>query len=134
MDYLIQILSRYRREATLRSSPQRIWIAVFKQVGAPINTATLGAACAFLVSLITGFKGAADLGLIAGGGLLLCLLSGYTFLPALLTLWPMNSTTQTRKRVEETTEDGGWRIEDGIGRVESPSIRHLRSSASEIPS
>jgi len=88
MDYLVQILSRYRSERAARNDPRRIWVAVFRQVGAPINTATLGAAGAFLVSMLTDFEGAADLGLIAGGGLILCLLAGYTFLPALLTVWP----------------------------------------------
>ena len=89
MDYLIQVLSRYRAEAARRRDPRTIWVAVFRQVGPPINTACLGAAGAFLVSLFTDFQGAADLGLIAGGGLVLCLLAGYTFLPALLTLRPV---------------------------------------------
>ena len=75
-------------EVARRADPKLVWVAVFRQVGAPINTACLGAAGAFLVSLFTDFAGAADLGLIAGGGLLLCLLAGYTFLPAILTLFP----------------------------------------------
>ena len=91
MDYLVQILSRYRAEAGRRRDPRTIWVAVFRQVGPPINTACLGAAGAFFVSLFTDFQGAADLGLIAGGGLILCLLAGYTFLPALLTLWPVRA-------------------------------------------
>jgi predicted RND superfamily exporter protein len=89
MDYLVQILARYRAEAARRRDPRTIWVAVFRQVGPPINTACLGAAGAFLVSLFTDFEGAADLGLIAGGGLVLCLLAGYTFLPALLTIRPV---------------------------------------------
>lgn len=89
MDYLVQILTRYREQRALSDDPQVIWGNVFEQVSAPINTACLGAAGAFLVSLLTPFKGAADLGIIAGGGLLFCLISGYTFLPALLTLIPV---------------------------------------------
>jgi predicted RND superfamily exporter protein len=88
MDYLIQVLTRYRREAALRSSPRGIWTGVFKYVAAPINTACLGAAGAFLVSIFTNFSGAAELGTVAGGGLLLCLLTGYLILPPLLTLFP----------------------------------------------
>jgi len=42
----------------------------------------------FLVSIFTSFRGAAQLGIIAGGGLLLCLLAGYVVLPALLTIFP----------------------------------------------
>jgi predicted RND superfamily exporter protein len=88
MDYLVQILAAYRREARRRVRAQAIWARVFRSVGPPINTACLGAAGAFLVAALTDFRGAADLGIIAGGGLLLCLLAGYTVLPALLVLFP----------------------------------------------
>ncbi len=88
MDYLIQILSRYRHDAG-KYDAVGVWVRVFKHVGAPINTACLGAAGAFLVAVFTDFRGAAQLGIIAGGGLLLCLLAGYTALPALLTLVPL---------------------------------------------
>jgi predicted RND superfamily exporter protein len=88
MDYLVQILTRYRLEARRYQRPGAIWVRVFKHVGAPINTACLGAAGAFLASVFTTFRGAANLGVIAGGGLLLCLLAGYTVLPALLVLHP----------------------------------------------
>src|SRR5207248_5862919 len=104
MDYLVQILSRYRYERRVRADPRRIWVSVFRQVGAPINTATLGAAGAFLVSLFTDFQGAADLGLIAGGGLILCLIAGYTFLPALLTVAWREQTRMGR---------GRWKMENG---------------------
>jgi hopanoid biosynthesis associated RND transporter like protein HpnN len=88
MDYLVQILVRYRQESRRHVRACAVWARVFRHVGPPINTACLGAAGAFLVAVFTNFLGAAQLGIIAGGGLLLCLLSGYTVLPALLTLWP----------------------------------------------
>ena len=93
MDYLIQVLTRYRRESARRSSPRGIWTGVFKHVAAPINTACLGAAGAFFVSIFTNFRGAAELGIVAGGGLLLCLLTGYLVLPPLLTLFPAKPRT-----------------------------------------
>ena len=89
MDYLIQILAAYRRESRRYVRPSAIWARVFRYVGPPVNTACLGAAGAFLVSALTEFKGAAELGIIAGGGLLLCLVAGYTVLPALLVLFPV---------------------------------------------
>ncbi len=88
MDYLVQILTRYRREARRYVRPSAVWARVFRYVSPPIFTACLGAAGAFFVSLFTDFRGAADLGIIAGGGLLLCLFAGYTVLPAMLVLWP----------------------------------------------
>jgi predicted RND superfamily exporter protein len=96
MDYLVQILTRYRMEAQRRATPRTIWTAVFRHVAAPINTACLGAAGAFFVSIFTRFRGAAQLGIIAGGGLLLCLLAGYTVLPALLTLLPPKFAREAR--------------------------------------
>jgi predicted RND superfamily exporter protein len=89
MDYLVQILTRYRQEMARRSHPETVWVGVFHHVALPINTACLGAAGAFLVSVLTHFRGAAQLGIIAGGGLLLCLLAGYVVLPSLLTLIPL---------------------------------------------
>jgi predicted RND superfamily exporter protein len=88
MDYLIQILTRYRHEKMRYRRPQAIWSRVFRYVSPPISTACLGAAGAFFVSKLTNFAGAGELGVIAGGGLLLCLASGYTFIPAVLTLFP----------------------------------------------
>jgi hypothetical protein len=88
MDYLVQILMRYRLEVRRYQRPDAVWVRVFKHVGPPINTACLGAAGAFFVAVFTDFRGAADLGIVAGGGLILCLVSGYTVLPALLTLFP----------------------------------------------
>jgi hopanoid biosynthesis associated RND transporter like protein HpnN len=98
MDYLVQILVRYRQEAGRHARASAVWARVFRHVGPPINTACLGAAGAFLVAAFTDFRGAAQLGIIAGGGLLLCLLSGYTVLPALLTLVPGRFSLAYRRR------------------------------------
>ncbi len=68
MDYLVQILMAYRREARRRLRAKAIWSNVFLSVSLPINTACAGAAGAFLVSVFTEFRGAAELGIIAGGG------------------------------------------------------------------
>ncbi len=93
MDYLIQILAAYRREARRYVRPTAIWVRVFRHTGPPVITACLGAAGAFFVSVFTDFRGASDLGVIAGGGLLLCLLAGFTVLPALLVLFPTKHKT-----------------------------------------
>lgn len=105
MDYLVQILTRYRHEIRLRRRADAVWARVFTHIGPPINTACAGAAGAFLVSIFTAFKGASELGIIAGGGLLLCLLAGYTVLPALLTLLPLRVNTDGR--------DPGWSADRG---------------------
>ena len=109
MDYLVQILVRYRQEAARHTSPRAIWARVFVHVGPPINTACLGAAGAFFVAVFTDFRGAAELGIIAGGGLLLCLLSGYTVLPALLTLFPAKVSACMSASAGRAPA-GGWRL------------------------
>jgi len=107
MDYLVQVLTRYRQEAARSRRPQAVWLRVFIHIGPPITTACFGAAGAFLVSVFTDFRGAADLGVIAGGGLLLCLLAGYTVLPALLTLFPARLSPQPPPPLHAEAYDAG---------------------------
>jgi predicted RND superfamily exporter protein len=106
MDYLIQVLTRYRRESARRTSARGIWTGVFKYVAAPINTACLGAAGAFFVSIFTNFRGAAELGIVASGGLLLCLLTGYVILPPLLTLFPAKPRASDAERSSDCDDKG----------------------------
>jgi len=89
MDYLIQVIARYRYEVYRRHSQQAIFAHVYRNVGPPIVTTCAGAAGAFLIAVLGDFRGAQELGIIAGGGLFLCLLSAYTILPALLVLVPI---------------------------------------------
>ena len=114
MDYLIQILTRYRFEKKRYTRPQAVWARVFRYVSPPISTACAGAAGAFFVSLLTNFQGSAELGIIAGGGLLLCLAAGYTVLPALLTLFPASvGTVPVSRRYRHRgahPKAGGWRL------------------------
>ena len=42
MDYLVQVLTRYRSEARRHARPKAIWARVFRHVAAPINTACFG--------------------------------------------------------------------------------------------
>ena len=124
LDYLVQLLTRYRFEKKRYIRPQAIWTRVFRYVSPPISTACLGAAGAFLVANLTDFKGAGELGLIAGGGLLLCLASGYTLLPALLTLLPANvGKVAEEKRNADHKEAArvGWPINGGSSSPSSGS-------------
>src|SRR5436190_5618752 len=114
MDYLIQVLTRYRFEKKRYTRPQAVWARVFRFVSAPISTACAGAAGAFFVALLTNFRGAGELGLIAGGGLLLCLLAGYTVLPALLTLFPASvgkvAESRRYRYLDRLPKAGGLRL------------------------
>ncbi len=118
MDYLIQIVTRYRHEKKRYSRPEAIWSRVFRYVSPPISTACLGAAGAFFVSKLTNFAGAGELGVIAGGGLLLCLLAGYTLLPALLTIFPAHvGKVSEGGRYTKEASRVGWGADVGAGGV-----------------
>jgi predicted RND superfamily exporter protein len=104
MDYLIQILMRYKQEKARHAEPEAVWRHVFRYVSMPIITACMGAAGAFFVAEFTQFTGAAELGVIAGGGLLLCLFAGFTALPALLTLFPVNFTEDRTESVPDINQ------------------------------
>ena len=97
MDYLVQILSAIARKPPGTQNRPSFGSPSSDTSGRRSRPPVFGTAAAFLVSVFTDFQGAAELGIIAGGGLLLCLLSGYTVLPALLTLFPRASRPKPRR-------------------------------------
>lgn len=86
IDFAIVYLSQYvelrhhgrsLREGLLESSAS---------VGPGIVTAAFTCATAFFVAVFVDFAGVRELGIITGGGVLLCLVAAFTVLPALLAL------------------------------------------------
>jgi hopanoid biosynthesis associated RND transporter like protein HpnN len=60
--------------------------ATMRSAAPGITAGALTTAAAFLVTTFTDFRGVAEMGLIAAGGIVLCLLSMFTVYPALLAL------------------------------------------------
>jgi hopanoid biosynthesis associated RND transporter like protein HpnN len=86
IDFAIVYLSRYLE---LRHTGQPIDDALGNtsaSIGTSILTASATSALAFYCATFTRFLGVAELGMIAGGGLLLCALAAFTVLPALIRL------------------------------------------------
>jgi hopanoid biosynthesis associated RND transporter like protein HpnN len=84
IDFAIVYLSHY---IDLRHQGHPLQAAVLEtssNVGAGIFTAGMLAAVAFFSAIFTDFIGVAELGLISGGGILLCLVATFWVLPALL--------------------------------------------------
>lgn len=84
IDFAIVYLSHY---IDLRHQGHPLQDAVLEtstNVGAGIFTAGMLAAVAFFSAIFTDFIGVAELGLISGGGILLCLVATFWVLPALL--------------------------------------------------
>ena len=84
IDFGVHLITRYEEELRLgrteRVSMERALVAT----GTGICTSGLTIAVAFSAMMLTGFKGIREMGIIAGGGLLVCLVPMLTMLPAML--------------------------------------------------
>jgi hypothetical protein len=85
IDHTIHLLSRL--EAERARTPRGMGLArALAGVGPAVSRAALAIAAAFYALMATGYQGLVELGLLAGSGVLLTLLSALTVLPALLVL------------------------------------------------
>jgi hopanoid biosynthesis associated RND transporter like protein HpnN len=93
-DFAIHILSRYldlrHHGRDLRSA----MIETSQTLGPGIVTGSVTTALAFYCAGLTTFLGVAELGLIAGSGILLCTLATFTCLPAMVAVADRNSREQ----------------------------------------
>ncbi len=102
VDFGIHACLRYREEARTRSAAPLS--SAFCATGPGILLSAICAAAGFFAFLPTDYKGLAELGLIAGGGMIIALIATFTVLPALLTVLPLR---QTATRPEGGREGGG---------------------------
>ena len=86
IDYAILYLSRYLEARHEGNELQPALVNSAMTVGPGILTGALTTALAFFGALFTDFQGVAELGIIAGGGVLLCAVASYTVMPALIAL------------------------------------------------
>jgi hopanoid biosynthesis associated RND transporter like protein HpnN len=96
-DYGVLWVMRYEQErrqgATVEGALRQTAICV----GGGTLTAALTTAVAFYAAMLADFRGVAELGWIAGSGVLLCALSCFTVLPAVLKLMDRRETVGTRQ-------------------------------------
>lgn len=85
-DFGIHVLARYLEFRSAGASPREASVEALVLTGPGNLTAACTSAAAFLSSLLVDFQGLAELGLIAGVGVLLCVLAMHTTLPAALIL------------------------------------------------
>jgi hopanoid biosynthesis associated RND transporter like protein HpnN len=94
VDFSIQFTVRFRdflletrdRGTALRTTGRRVGIQVL--------VASAATASGFLAFVPTSFRGVAELGLIAGGGMLIAFICTLTFLPAMLTTFKPGAETE----------------------------------------
>ena len=103
IEYGIQVVLRYREELALgtdeltaigRGLDRNLWAIIM---------AAATVAAAFLTFVATDFKGISELGVIAGGGVAICVLVTFTVLPALLVLM---ARWRTRGAINPTLSAG----------------------------
>lgn len=90
VDFGIHLISRFELVRQLHGGGlpgfRRSMSDTLQVVGPGIVTGAVTTAIAFGATLLTDFRGMAEMGLIAGVGILLCLIAMFTVLPALLRL------------------------------------------------
>jgi len=84
IDYGVHLISRYEEELRRGRTPKDALHKAMVFTGQGIFTGAFTTACAFLVIAFTNFKGIQEMGIICGGGLLICLFPMMTMLPVLL--------------------------------------------------
>jgi hopanoid biosynthesis associated RND transporter like protein HpnN len=84
IDFAIHLITRYEEEVRNAQSPVEAVTKAMVFTGQGIVTGALTTAGAFLAMGLTDFKGIQEMGIISGGGLVLCLIPMMTMLPVLL--------------------------------------------------
>jgi hopanoid biosynthesis associated RND transporter like protein HpnN len=87
VDFAIQFSVRYREMRHAFADPARALAETGRRVGGQILVAAAATAAGFLAFVPTDFRGVAELGLIAGIGMLIAFACTLTFLPAAITLF-----------------------------------------------
>jgi hopanoid biosynthesis associated RND transporter like protein HpnN len=84
IDYGVHLISRYEEELRRGRSEEAALAKAMIYTGQGIFTGAFTTAGAFLAMYFTDFKGIQEMGLICGGGLVVCLVPMMTMLPVLL--------------------------------------------------
>ena len=87
VDFAIQFCVRYRENRHRHPDPATAMAETGRRVGGQILVAAAATSAGFLAFVPTDFRGVAELGLIAGVGMLIAFLCTMTFLPAAIGLF-----------------------------------------------
>lgn len=104
IDFSIQLLGRYEEELSRGLNYLTALQEAAAHTGTAIFTGALTTAAAFYTMCFNDFSGLAELGIIAGSGILLCFISTFTVFPACLALIDRN-----QKNLAGTTNPNHWR-------------------------
>ncbi len=82
IDFAVHFLARYQEARDRRSASAEAIREAMREAGPPIVAGGITTAAAFFATALTEFQGVAELGVITGGGILLCVASTLWMLPA----------------------------------------------------
>ncbi|TAL03511.1 MAG: hopanoid biosynthesis-associated RND transporter HpnN [Rhodospirillaceae bacterium] len=86
VDFAIQFCMRYRAERRVHSNTEAALAATGATMANPLLLAAIATALGFFSFLPTAYRGVAQLGVIAGGGMIIALILSFTALPALIAI------------------------------------------------
>jgi len=101
IDYGVHLISRYEEEVRHGKTEEEALTKAMVYTGQGIFTGAFTTAGAFLAMGFTDFKGIQEMGIICGGGLLICLIPMMTMLPALLLRGQQNEIDHTQGDLSE---------------------------------
>jgi hopanoid biosynthesis associated RND transporter like protein HpnN len=84
IDYGVHLITRFEEELRKGKSKEEAMEKAMVNTGLGIVTGCLTTAAAFFAMAFTNFKGIQEMGIITGGGMVICLIPMMTFLPVLL--------------------------------------------------
>ncbi|MDB6036703.1 MAG: Exporter of the superfamily, partial [Verrucomicrobiales bacterium] len=84
IDYGVHLITRFEEELRKGKSREEAMEKAMVNTGLGIVTGCLTTAAAFYAMAFTNFKGIQEMGIITGGGMVICLIPMMTFLPVLL--------------------------------------------------
>ncbi len=99
IDYGVHLISRYEEELRRGRTEEAALVKAMVYTGQGIFTGAFTTAGAFLAMAFTNFKGIQEMGVICGGGLLVCLVPMMTMLPVLLLKGKQNVLDHTQADV-----------------------------------
>jgi hopanoid biosynthesis associated RND transporter like protein HpnN len=101
IDYGVHLISRYEEELRHGKGEEAALTKAMVFTGQGIFTGGLTTAGGFLAMGLTNFKGIQEMGIICGGGLLVCLVPMMTMLPALLLCGRQNLADHKQGEIAE---------------------------------
>ncbi len=118
-DYGVLWVTHYEDERRAGRDVRDAIAATATAVGPGILTAAVTTALAFFAAMLADFAAVAELGWIAGSGILLCALATFAVLPPLLILFDRRGTVAARLAL--ITPDGD-RLDTGRGPMPTPGV------------